>query len=235
MEALHREGMLQEVKSPHLADIVPAALRPHREWVGDRLNIISAGYNTKLVSKDEIPKTYEDFADPRWRGRLGIESDDAVWFGALANAMGEDKVVKLFRDMVRVNGVSVRKGHTLLANLVVSGEIPFALTLYHYKAEQLKNAGAPLDWYVIPPGFARFLGTGVLKRTQRPHAAVLFFDFMLYEAQELLATRDFTPTNMKVRPLDVPFNVIDPALILDQGDQWTKLYDEIVVKQGKKK
>ena len=235
MESLHREGMLQEVRSPHLADIVPAALRPHREWVGDRLNIISAGYNTKLVRKDELPKTYEDFADPRWKGRLGIESDDAVWFGALANALGEEKIVKLFRDMVRVNGVSVRKGHTLLANLVVSGEVQFALTLYHYKAEQLKNSGAPLDWYVIPPGFARFLGTGVMRRAPHPHAAVLFLDFMLYEAQQLLVTRDFTPTNMKVRPLDVPFSVIDPAQILDQGDRWTKLYDEIVVKQGKKR
>ena len=55
-----------------------------------------------------------------------------------------------------------------------------------------------------------------------------------HEAQQLLVTRDFTPTNMKVRPLDVPFSVIDPAQILDQGDRWTKLYDEIVVKQGKK-
>jgi len=235
MEALHREGLLQEVRSPHLADIVPAALRPHREWVGDRLNIISAGYNTKLVRKDELPKAYEDFADPRWKGRLGIEADVAVWFGALANALGEEKIVKLFRDLVRVNGVSVRKGHTLLANLVVSGEVQFALTLYHYKAEQLKNAGAPLDWYVIPPGFARFLGTGVMRRSQHPHAAVLFLDFMLYEAQQLLVTRDFTPTNIKVRPLDVPFSVIDPAQILDQGDRWTKLYDEIVVKQGKKR
>jgi iron(III) transport system substrate-binding protein len=118
---------------------------------------------------------------------------------------------------------------------VVSGEVQFALTLYHYKAAQLKNAGAPLDWYVIPPGFARFLGTGVMKRAPHPHAAVLFLDFMLYEAQQLLATRDFTPTNMKVRPLDVKFSVIDPAQILDQGDRWTKLYDEIVVKQGKKR
>ncbi len=114
--------------------------------------------------------------------------------------LGEDKVVKLFRDMVRVNGVSVRKGHTLLANLVVSGEVQFALTLYHYKAEQLKNAGAPLDWYVIPPGFARFLGTGVMRRSPHPHAAVLFLDFMLYEAQQLLLTRDFTPDQHEGAP-----------------------------------
>jgi iron(III) transport system substrate-binding protein len=234
MESLHREKLLQEVRSPHLADIVPAALRPHREWVGDRFNVIVAGYNTKLVRKEELPKTYEDFSNPRWKGRLGIESDDAVWFGALANVMGEQKAIKLFRDMVTTNGVSVRKGHTLLANLVVTGEVPFALTLYHYKAKQLKRDGAPLDWYVIPPGFARFLGTGVMKRAPHPHAAVLFMDFMLYEGQKLLLKRDFTATNMKVDPLDVDINVIDPAQILDQGDKWKRLYDDIIVKPSKR-
>ena len=232
MESLHRERLLQEVKSPHLADIVPAALRPHREWVGDRLNIISAGYNTNLVRKGEAPKSYADLLDPRWKGRLGIEADDAIWFGALAREMGEEKTIKLFRDIVRTNGLSVRKGHTLLANLVISGEVPFALTLYHYKAEQLKNSGAPLEWYVMPPGFARFLGTGVMRRAPHPHGAVLFMDFMLFEAQQVLLNRDFTPTNMKVKPLDVPFNVIDPAQMLDEGDKWQKLYHDIVVNRS---
>jgi len=233
MESLHREKLLVEVKSPHLADIVPAALRPHREWVGDRLNITAAGYNTRLIRKQDAPKTYEDLLDPKWKGKLGIEADDAAWFGAIANTMGEEKTVKLFRDMVRINGLSVRKGHTLLANLVVSGEVPYALTLYHYKAEQLKNSGAPLEWYVLPPGFARFLGTGIMRRAPHPHAAVLFLDFMLSDAQRVLLGRDFTPTNIKVKPLDLPFNVIDPAQILDQGDKWQKLYDEIVIKQGR--
>lgn len=234
MEALHREKVLQEVRSPHLKDIIPAALRPHREWVGDRFNVIVAGYNTKLVRKDELPKTYEDLLNPRWKGRLGIESDDAVWFGALAGVMGEEKAIQLFRDMMRINGMSVRKGHTLLANLVVSGEVPFALTLYHYKTKQLQRDGAPLGWYVIPPGFSRFLGTGVMKRSPRPHAAVLFMDFMLHDAQKLLLSRDFTATNMKVDPLDVDVNVIDPVQILDQGDKWKKIYDDIIVKPGRR-
>jgi iron(III) transport system substrate-binding protein len=233
MESLHREKVLIEVKSPHLADIVPAAIRPHREWVGDRLNIIAAAYNTNLVKKQDAPKTYEDLLDPKWKGKLGIEADDAVWFGALASTMGEEKAIKLFRELVRGNGLSVRKGHTLLAQMVVSGEVPFALTVYHYKTEQLKNSGAPLEWYVLPPGFARFLGTGILRRAPHPHGAVLFLDFMLSDAQQLLLDRDFTPTNMKVKPLDVPFNVIDPAQILDQGDKWQKLYDEIVIKQSR--
>src|SRR5437879_824264 len=122
MESLHRERLLQEVKSPHIADIVPAALRPHREWIGDRLNIISAGYNPTLVRKQDIPKSYDELTDPKWKGKLAIEADDAVWFGALANELGEQKTIRLFREIVRTNGLSVRKGHTLIANLIVSGE-----------------------------------------------------------------------------------------------------------------
>jgi hypothetical protein len=50
---------------------------------------------------------------------------------------------------VAANGISVRKGHTLLTQLVVSGEIPFALTVYNYKVEQLKNKGAPVAWLSV--------------------------------------------------------------------------------------
>jgi len=89
MESLHRERLLQEVKSPHIADIVPAALRPHREWIGDRLNIISARYNPTLVRKQDIPKSYDELTDPNWKGKLSIAADDAVWFGALATELRE--------------------------------------------------------------------------------------------------------------------------------------------------
>ena len=228
MESLHRERLLQEIKSPHIADLIAAAVQPHREWIGDRLNIIAAGYNTDLIRREDLPKSYEDLLAPKWKGKLGIEADDAVWFGTLMSAMGEAKGLALFRDLVRLNGLSVRKGHTLLANLVVSGEVPFTLTVYHYKAEQLKKSGAPIDWYVLPPGVARFLGTGVLRRAPHPHAAVLFMDFMLSEGQRVLLDHDFTPTNQKIKPLDLPFTLVDPAKILDDGDKWSKLYDRII-------
>ena len=233
MESLHRERLLAEVKSPHIADLSPAALVPHREWIGDRLNFITAAYNTNLIKKADLPKTYEDLLDPRWKGKLAIEADDSIWFGALVTALGEEKGLKLFRDLARGNGLSLRKGHTLLANLVVSGEVPFTITAYQYKIEQLKKSGAPIDWHVIPPGISRFLGTGVLRRAPHPHAAILFLDFMLSDAQRLLLDRDFTPTNTKVRPLETPFKVIDPAQMLDESEKWSKLYDQIVVKQGR--
>src|SRR6266542_269642 len=55
----------------------------------------------------------------------------------------------MFRDIAATAGWSVRSGHTLLANLVASGEVPLALTLYSNRIAQLKSAGAPVEWFVI--------------------------------------------------------------------------------------
>ena len=235
VEALHREKLLQEVKSPYLADLIPQAIPPHREWIGTRLNIFSFAYNAKLVRKDELPKTFEDLLHPRWKGRLGIEASDLDWFAAVIGELGEAKGLKLFRDIVTANGISVRTGHTLLTNLVVSGEVPLALTVYNYKAEQLKNNGAPIDWFVIPPAFARPQSVGLARRAPHPHAAVLFFDFMLTDAQELLVKRDFIPTSKKIStPLSkVPFKFIDPKVVLDEKDKWSSLYKEIIIQQSR--
>lgn len=235
MEVLHREKLLVEVKSPFLADLIPQAILPHREWISSRLNIFTGGYNTKLIKKEDLPKSYEDLLNPKWKGKLGIEAEDFDWFSGVIGELGEAKGLKLFRDIVATNGISVRKGHTLLTNLVASGEVPLALTVYNYKAEQLKNKGAPIDWFAFPPAIARPNGTGMLRRAPHPHAAVLFFDFMLSDAQELLLKRDFIPTSKKIKtPLNqMPIKFIDPRVILDDEAKWSKLYQEIIVKQSK--
>ena len=138
MEGLRREQLLQEISSPVFAELIPQAVVPHRPWVTSRLSIFTAAFNTTLIKPEAAPKTYEDLADPQWKGKLGVEADDANWFMSIAGAMGEDKAVALFRKIVAVNGMSMRKGHTLLSNLVVAGEVPLALTVYGYRINELK-------------------------------------------------------------------------------------------------
>src|SRR5580704_14754159 len=156
MESLHRELLLQQLDSPAAADLAPEAIQPHHEWIGTRYNIFVAAYNTRLIASTDLPKGYDDLADPKWKGKLGIEADDSDWFGAVVDALGEERGLKLFRDIVATNGLSVRKGHTLLANLVVSGEVPLAISTYFYKVAQLKERGAPIDALSIAPVVARF-------------------------------------------------------------------------------
>jgi iron(III) transport system substrate-binding protein len=228
LETLRREKLLQEVKSPYLADLIPEALSPQGEWVGTRVSIFVGIYNTRLVKKENLPKSYEELRNPAFKGMLGIEADDDDWFGTVVNLMGEEKGLKLFRDIVAANGISVRKGHTLLANLVVSGEVPFALTVYAYKAEQLRKSGAPIDWLVIPPGVGRFEGAGVSRRAPHPHAAILFFEFMLTDGQDILRDRDFFPARANLRPLPqgADLHFLDPAKALDENAKWSKYFRE---------
>ena len=235
MESLHREKLLQEVKSPAFADLNPAALTAHGEWTGTRYNVFVSAYNTKLVNRDELPKSYADFIDPKWKGRLGIEADDSDWFGAVIGELGEERGLKLFRNIVAANGVSVRKGHTLLANLITSGEVPLALTAYAYRAIQLKNSGAPVDWFAIPPTIARFEGVGVARRAPHPYAAILFYDFMLTDAQELLRDREYFPASRKVKPLPEGISVtfLDPARSLDESSKWSKYYRDTFINQAR--
>jgi iron(III) transport system substrate-binding protein len=236
LETLHRQKFLQEVKSPYLADLIPQAILPHREWIGTRLNVFSLAYNSKQVKKADLPKTYQDLLNPKWKGKLGIEAEDADWFAGVISELGEDKGLKLFRDIVATNGMAVRKGHTVLTDLVASGEVPLALTVYNYKAEQLKSRGAPINWFVIPPAMARPNGVALARRAPHPHAAVLFFDFMTTDAQQIMSYRDFVPTSTKVitRLNKFPIKFVDPRVILDENDKWIRLYDEIIVKQAKK-
>jgi iron(III) transport system substrate-binding protein len=228
MESLHRELLLQRVDSPAAADLAPEAIQPHHEWIGTRYNIFVAAYNTQLIAGTALPKGYDDLTDPKWKGKLGIEADDSDWFGAVVEALGEERGLKLFRDIVAANGMSVRKGHTLLANLVVSSEVPLAIATYFYKVAQLKGRGAPIDSLSIAPVVARFEGAGVAGRAPHPYAAVLFMDFMLTDAQDILAKRDFFPADVRVKPMPSGLTFLDPAKALDQSQKWSKYYRDIV-------
>jgi iron(III) transport system substrate-binding protein len=233
LEALHRSKILVAVQSPHHAELMPEAVPAHREWVGSRLNVFVHAFNTNLVKKEDLPKTYQDLLQPAWKGRLGIEASDEDWFATVVHDLGEEKGLRLFRDIAARNGLSVRKGHTLLTNLVASGEVPFALTVYNFTAEQLKKKGAPLDWYVMPPAVARANGLGVARRAPHPHAALLYYDFMISEeGQQILFKRDFMTTNTRIKtPLaGMTLKLVDPKQLLDENEKWTRLYDEIVVR-----
>lgn len=231
-EAACREKLLMEMRSPVQANILPQAVPAHGCWVGFTIDVFIAAYNTAKVGKEELPKSYAELLDAKWKGRLGIESEDHHWFAELAAAMGEQQTHKLFRDLVAGNGLSVRKGHSLLANLVASGEVPLALTTYSWTPEQLKAKGAPIEVHPLQPLIAQFSTVAVLKRAKRPYTAMLFYDFVLDEGQKLLHDLKFVPTrrDIEVPITKLPIRYIDPVQTLDMHDKWFRDYQTIVVK-----
>jgi iron(III) transport system substrate-binding protein len=237
LEALHREKLLQAVNSPHHKNLFAAAMPAHREWAPTFLSVWVQSYNTNAIKKEDLPKSYQDLLSPRWKGKLGIEAGNDDWFGKIVTEMGEQKGLKFFRDLVAANGISVRKGHSLLNNLVVSGEVPFAVTIYNYMPEYSRKQGAPVDWIALDPVVARANGVGVARKAPHPHAALLFYDFLISdEGQKLFAEREYVPASRNIqlpsRLKNASLKIIDPGTALDQGDKWNKAFQEIVVKRG---
>ena len=230
MELLHRERLLQEVRSPYQRELIPEAVAPHREWAGPRVYIFVQAYNTSKVTPEELPKTFKDLLDPRWKGRIGVEAKEQEWFFTLVREMGGEAGLKFFRDLVATNGLTVRNGNALLNNLVVAGEIPLALTLYSYLPEQSRKSGAPIAWFALRPTVAYTDGIGVMKRAPHPHAAVLFYDFVLSDGQALLAELSHVISHRRnepnLRKFDLKFIELDA--VLADYDRWTRIFEDTI-------
>ena len=199
MEALAREQVLLPITSPVHKDLQPGSVPAHREWAATLLSVWVQVYNTKLVKKESLPKTYKDLLDPKWKGKLGIEGKDEDWFASVVDVMGGGETgLKFFRDLMATNGLSVRQGHTLLNNMVISGEVPLALNVYNYMPEQAKKKGAPIDWFALEPAIARSNAVGVARHAPHPNAALLFYEYLLGEGQQYFVSMDYVPSNTKV-------------------------------------
>ena len=226
MEAMVQENLLQKFATPVSAELIPQATLANGQWIATRLSVFAGAYNTNIFKPADAPKTYEDLLNPRFKGKLGIEAEDANWFMTVVGAMGEQKGLKLFKEIVAKNGMSIRKGHTLLANFVSSGEVPMALTPYSYRVEQLKKEGAPVEIVYLPPVVAFPTGAGIFKRAPHPHAALLFEDFILTDGQKVLAEREAVPTNPKAGPVPKDLVFVDLPRFMTEGQKWTKLFND---------
>jgi iron(III) transport system substrate-binding protein len=151
LEALYREQLLQEVRSGWHKEMLDGTLPAHRGWAPQFINVFVQAYNTREVKKHDLPKRWTDLLEPRWKGKLGVEAKAGEWYCSLLKNLGEEQGGELFRQIAARNGWSVRSGNSVLANMVVSGEVPLALAVYSHMIEQAKQQGAPVDWFAIDP------------------------------------------------------------------------------------
>lgn len=234
-EAAWREKLLMEAWSPYLKDLLPAAAPAHRGWAGLAIDVWTFAYHTGKVRKEDLPRSYQDLLDPRWKGMLGIEAQNHGWFGTLLGELGEDKGRRLFDQLMATNGLSARKGHSVLANLVASGDIPAGLTVYSWIPEQLKKKGAPIENHVLQPLLGQPSTLGIHRRAPNPASALLFLDFMLGEGQKVMAEASFVPASrLHAGPwAQVPLKMVDPGQVLEQQERWIKLFDDTIVKKAR--
>lgn len=230
LESLSAEQLVQPLETPFATQMIREAQPAHREWIGNRANLFVFAFNTEKVRREDLPKTYADLLNPRWKGKLSAEADNVDWFFTVGRELGEDAAVKLFTDISRVNGLQLRKGHPLLASLAASGEVTSVMATYNYFVDKLrKEKAAPVDWVAVAPAVARISGVAMSRRAPHPHAAMLFIDFMLSDAQALMPAMDLIAANAAQRglPAGVLWKFVDPAELVKQSEKWSRLYQQV--------
>ena len=229
MEILYREKQLAPLKAPSAADVPAEILPAHGHYAPTRLTLYVMAYNTNLVAPADVPKSYADLLQPRWAGQLALESDDVAWFASVVKAMGETQGLAYYRRLAAMKP-SMRKGHTLMAEMVAAGEIAVAIDPHVQGIARLKEKGAPIEWKPLQPAFGQPSSVGVTQRAPHPEAGRLLADFILSrEGQEIIKSRNRVPVS---RAVDSPLNkfqyrLIDPAIALDEWDKWSALWSSI--------
>ena len=128
--------MLAQVDPPEAKNLAPDARDPGRRWYGMYANYNGPAYNTKLVKREELPKTYEEFLTKKqWANRVAIDGTDNEWLKAMFEHYGEQRATEIIKGIVATLKPVVTDGHLALARATGAGE-------YAHLAQQLRQ---PVD------------------------------------------------------------------------------------------
>jgi iron(III) transport system substrate-binding protein len=184
-------------------------------------------YNLTNVKPNEVPKSYEDLLQPRWKGRLVLDQDAHDWFAGLIDLMGEEKAVGFLRRLVTEQGLKLKRNHSLITQLTAAGEHDLFIDGYVHNAVEFKAKGAPIDFVFTNPTIVKPPSViAITAKTTRPHAAALLLDYYLSKpAQEIMAHKQSRwTTRSDVKWLTEPgteIHVVSPI-------KWGLRYNEVV-------
>ena len=236
---VQRAGYMQRFYSPHLAEY-PAELKDEKGfWGSTNVYFMTLGYNTRNVKANELPKTYEDLLNPRWKGQMmwstSRGSGAPQFIGNILLTMGQEKgkayVQKLKAQSVAKSTASARQ----ILDLVIAGEYPIAIQIFNHHAYISKTAGAPVDWQPLEPVTATINTIGLAKNSRHPHAAMLFLDFLLSKSgQKIVQASNYLPSHPDIPALQKDLkpgggrfkkaNYLSPEILYDQGNEWVDFF-----------
>jgi iron(III) transport system substrate-binding protein len=208
-------------------------------WIADRLNILVDGWNTKLMSAKDAPKSWEDLADPRFKGKISIEQTDDDWYANVTkwwkdHGKSDQEIAQLWQKIVA--NAKVVNGHITMADLLAAGQTALNVENYSYEYSVVAKKGAPVtdvgpDGTNPVPAFARPNGLSVTAAAKHAAAAWLFEDWMLTDGQKVLVQQGLTPAtkvpgDTSAKGLNVvPF---DTAGFEAQQKTWADQWDRLI-------
>jgi iron(III) transport system substrate-binding protein len=169
-------------------------------WTAYYVNSYVLGWNTKLVKKQDVPKTYEELLNPRWKGgQISLDTEAYGMMEGLKRVWGREKGINYFKRLAALDPV-LKRGNTERVQLVVAGEYPLIIA-YNQTLQRMNSRGAPVDWLPLEPSVTQVNPIMLAAKAPHPNAARLFYDFVLSkEGQEMLRGFQRIPVRKDVEP-----------------------------------
>src|SRR4029434_1634584 len=90
-------------------------------WITSGTNIHVVGYNTRAVSRDKLPKRWEDLLTPAWKGKM-LLSPREQWFAWILQIMGKENGLNYMRALAKQSVAIRRESNAMRAQLITAGE-----------------------------------------------------------------------------------------------------------------
>ena len=202
-EALIKAGAIDPFYSPSTAGFPKNYLDPNGMWVASRLDYFGMAYNTRQVAAADVPKTYDDLLNPKWKGAIAWRADSEVGAGlfiaGVMREMGKQKGEAYLKRLASQAIVNYAGSARALVDRVGEGEYKIALEIYAHHPLISKAKGAPLDTQMLDPVPSALSTIQLAKNAPHPNAAMLFIDFVLSkEGQEVLRAAQYLSPNPQV-------------------------------------
>jgi iron(III) transport system substrate-binding protein len=183
-------------------------------WVTSSMNVHVIGYNTRKVTRNQLPKTWDDLLAPAWTNRLMV-SPREQWFAWMLQTMGKEKGLNYMRALAKQKPAVRRESTAMRAQLVIAGEADVDLDSTYSVLTPLMKNGAPVHWTTLGPALVVPVGYGLATKAPHSNAAKLFIDFVLSQegqrqvltferqsARSDLAQEQAAMKDVKLIPLD---------------------------------
>lgn len=176
MILLHDDGAL----APWTVDdtgLLPGS--EHDGWVASSFQRFVAAWHKGT----RPPTSWEDFADPRFKGKIGVEAGDFDWYTTLRqywidHGKTPAEADRLFAKIA--HNAKVVAGHSLMLALIASGELDAGTSNIEHLVERKRAEGAPVAWKpVVEPTFLAPDGLGIGAEAPHPATAALFLEWAL--------------------------------------------------------
>jgi len=233
INALKRRALLQAHRSPEFAAFPNQFKDPDGYWATLYNIYYVLGYNPKMVQPNDAPKIWDDFVNPKWRGKIGMDQEEYEWYAGTLSAWGKEKAQKFHRALAQQQ-IHWNRGHTMVAQLMAAGEFPLGI-VYAHRVESMKKSGAPIDWAkTADPVFVTISPVAVAAKAHNPNAARLLMDFVLSKdgqtilrgANRISGRLDIEPLVPDMNPAKLKLFAIDSGVAEDLN-RYSKEFREI--------